>query len=88
MTRAQLEDLLVEILTGAAGGTAERWREILGPVTVYRLRRVPRRTGASKPAARLTRPRRLTWQSASFEPSILMGSGRSAAAGGIDRSAA
>jgi hypothetical protein len=42
-TGSQLEDLLVEILTGAAGGTAERWRAILGPVTVYPM--------ASRPAS-------------------------------------
>jgi hypothetical protein len=43
LTRTQLEDLLIEILTGAAGGTADRWREILGPVTVYPM--------ASRPAS-------------------------------------
>ena len=36
-TRTQLEDMLVEMLTGAVGGTADQWRQAIGPVTVYPL---------------------------------------------------
>jgi hypothetical protein len=32
MKASELHDLVVGLLTGAAGGTAERWSQLMGPI--------------------------------------------------------
>jgi hypothetical protein len=49
LTATELQNLLVEILAGAAGGDPERWRELVGEIEVLPLATNPKGNWRVKP---------------------------------------
>ena len=49
LTGTEIQDLLVEMLAGAAGGNPERWRELVGEVELLPLATNPEGNWRVKP---------------------------------------